>query len=75
MLNQISDLVDPRGVRGREVETDVGLTAKPPVVLRLMCVQVVEDHVELDVLGKVRHHLGAFNVVRMGRPLMGGVSR
>ena len=44
------DLVEPRGSGRREVETNVGMTLEPAVVLGLVGVEVVEHDMEA-VLG------------------------
>ncbi len=47
------DLIEPTGVRGGEVEMDVGMTPEPAVVLGFVCVEVVEDDMERHVFGIV----------------------
>ena len=47
------DLIEPTGVRGGEVEMDVGIPLEPTVVLGFVSVEVVEDDVERHVFGIV----------------------
>lgn len=47
------DLIEPTGVRGGEVEMDVGIPLEPTVVLGFVSVAVVEDDMERHVFGIV----------------------
>ncbi len=47
------DLVEPAGPGGDEVEMHVLVLLEPAVVLGLVSIEVVEDHVEVDVWGVV----------------------
>ena len=43
------DLVEPGGVRRREVEVDVGMTLDPTIGFRLVSIEVIEDDVKSGV--------------------------
>lgn len=47
------DLVQPTGMGGREVEADVGMAFEPPVMFGLVCAQVVQDDMDLHVIGEL----------------------
>jgi hypothetical protein len=50
------DLVEPRGMRRREIKVDIFVPGQPAVVSRLVSVQVVQDHA--DFLARMLdHHL------------------
>src|SRR3990170_7934796 len=42
-------LVQPRRMRRGEVKMDILVPGSPPVVLRFVCAQIVQDHVQLDI--------------------------
>src|SRR6266705_2625816 len=43
------DLVEPRGVRRREVEADIRMTLEPTISFRLVSIEVIEDDVKSGV--------------------------